>query len=104
MVLDKFQRINTEDYELGTIQGNVGKTLDLLTTGPLAGGVLLEGVVLINGDTNVKHKLGREPLGYVVVRRNGAADIYDKTVAKNLKEIILKLNSSAAITVSLYIF
>lgn len=104
MVLDKFKRINTEDYELGTIQGNVGKTLDLLTTGPLSGGLLVADIVLAIGDNNVAHGLGREPLGYLVVRSSGTSDIYDKTVGKNLKPTILKLNSSAAITVSLYIF
>lgn len=104
MVLDKFQRIHTDDYELKTVQGNVGKTLDLLTTGPLSGGLLLTGVALASGDTNVEHRLGREPQGYLVVKRSGAADIYDKEVAKNLKSTLLKLNSSAAITVSLYIF
>tara|TARA_R110002126_G_scaffold197951_1_gene345654 strand:- start:172 stop:486 length:315 start_codon:yes stop_codon:yes gene_type:complete len=104
MVVKKFTRINTEDYELSVIQNNTAATLNLLTTNPFAGGHLLEGVVLINGDTNVDHKLGRKPIGWIITRQSAAADIYDKQDTNNLSDRTLTLNSSAIATVSIYVF
>ena len=105
MVLSKFQRINTDNYDLETVQSNVGKTLDLLTKGALSGGVLLEGIDLTTGAPNlIEHGLGREPQGYIIVKQSGYADVRDLNVALNLKPRLLSLAVTANLTVSLYIF
>ena len=99
----RFKKINTQSYELNTVQENVASTLDAVSTLPLVNGNLLENVSLSVGDNSVPHGLQRLR-GWIIVRRDGVSDIYDKQTGNALKQRTLELNSSAAVTVSLWVF
>lgn len=55
-----------------------------------------------NSDTQVRHSLGRTPVGYWPVSLSAAMTIYDGTVARNANFITLK--SSATGSAKLFIF
>lgn len=99
----RFKKINTQSYELNTVQENVASTLDAVSTLPLVNGNLLENVSLAIGDNSVSHGLDRLR-GWIIVRRDGVSDIYDKQETNLLKQRTLELNSSAAVTVSIWVF
>lgn len=70
----------------------------------IVSGVLLNNVHLINGVTVVNHTLGRNLRGYIIVLQNASANIYDSQDTNQMPNLTLVLNSSAAVTVSLWCF
>lgn len=86
--------------DIATLQASVEHAISEVIRNPLLDGVLLENVSLGAGNTKVPHKLDRNLKGFVIVDRSNAATIY--RVTKDDK--FLTLNSSAAITVSIWVF
>lgn len=95
-----FRQINTSDRELQLIQDNIEKAIGEVINMALLNGRLVTAVDLASGNTSVEHKLDRVPQGYIVTDKNNAATIY--TTSKDSKYLVL--NSSAACTVSFWIF
>lgn len=104
MATKLFKKINTENYELETIQSNASATFDSITSNPLLNGIILKDIALISGDTTINHKLNKNLSGWMIIGQTAAADIFDKQSSNNLKNRTLVLNSSAICTVSIYVF
>lgn len=64
-------------------------------------GNLLHGNVLAIGSNVIYHKLGKLLTGWFIVDQNAASEIY-RSAAKN--DSTLTLNSSAIVTVDIYVF
>lgn len=94
-----FRQINT-GQELQLIQDNIEKAISSAITAPILNGRLITSVNLVAGSTKIEHKLARVPQGYIQVDINNVSSIY--TVSKDA--LFLTLSSSAAVTVSLWIF
>lgn len=100
--MQPFDRIQTEDALLNRIQDRLKSVINAIVGKPLIDGLLLEDVALAAIATNqVPHKLGRLPRGWIVVKRSSGAVIYDNVAADDK---FLTLNSSAAATVTLWVF
>lgn len=96
-----FRKVFTGDRNFDTLQTNIEAAVGNFLKIPLLNGRLLESVELSNGNTNIEHKLSREYKGYIIVRKSNGATIYD--VAGEADKYVT-LNSSAACTVSLWVF
>jgi hypothetical protein len=68
---------------------------------PINQGLLIQSISLISGNTTIAHGLLRMQQGWIIVDQNGAAEIYR---SKSFNPLTLTLNSSAAVTVSLWVF
>lgn len=100
-----FRKIGTESFELKQVQENIEQTFKSVLSNPLLDGVLLSDIGLTTGSPNmVEHKLGRQPLGYIVVKRSAAATISDVKSEKVVEQNFLKLNTSTNVTISLWVF
>lgn len=55
-----------------------------------------------NTDFTVTHNLGRIPVGYLVVKKAAACDIYDGTIAATTTQITLK-GTVSAVAIKLFI-
>lgn len=75
-----------------------------LLASPIANGLLLNDIALINGTTVVNHKLGRPLQGWIIVGINGAATVYDNQATNQMTDLTLSLTSNAAVTCSLWVF
>lgn len=64
-------------------------------------GLLLSNVALANGDTTINHLLSRQMIGWFLTDIDGAAQIYR---SQPLNDKTLTLTSSAAVTVSIWVF
>lgn len=64
--------------------------------------VLLTGVVLVDGQTTVPHTLGRTLTGWIVIRVNAAAVIWETPSPDPATYLVL--NSTGPCTVSLEVF
>lgn len=102
-MLPPFRKIKTEIKDLRVVQDALA-----LIFNRLLGVSFLDGrtvtAVLASGDNRIEHGLGREPEGYFILRKNAAATIYDKLASSQLTERFLVLNSSATVTVTLWVF
>ncbi len=85
---------------LHLLQTQWAAKLDPLISNQLTQGLLLS-QALINGVTTFNHKLGRQMVGWILTDQDSSADIYRSAP---LNSQTLTLTSSAAVTVSLWVF
>jgi predicted Zn-dependent protease with MMP-like domain len=91
--------------EVAKFQYNVVEAFTNIASVEILNGVLLKQVELVTGqDNNVNHKLGREPQGYIIVRKRANSNIWDSQDTNKFKDLTLVLNCSANVTVDLWIF
>lgn len=103
MTLPKFTRIPAADDILNRVQDRLTRVLD-----PLSGNIILDGRFVTASLTNgafspVSHGLDRVPTGYIVVRRSADAQVWDFPDGAD-SATFLWLQSSAAVTVTLWVF
>jgi len=94
----------TGEFAVEKAQEYTDLALTPLQNSVILNGVLLKNIELANGITEVPHKLGREPIGWLIVGKDATADIWDSQATNARKRITLLLNSSADVVVSLWIF
>lgn len=103
LVGKRFYKFRSEDQELNRVQEQIEQVLNPLASIALLDGALLENVDLVTAtDKNIEHKLSRKYSGYIIVKRSAACDIFDKQSQDDTK--FLTLNSSADVTVSIWVF
>lgn len=100
----KLPYFHTDVAALALLQNKWSALINPLLNSPLANGLILEGVVLASGDNTINHTLGRPLQGWFAVRMNAAANLYDKQSTNQHTDLTLVLNSSAAVTVNLFVF
>jgi len=98
MILPKFQ---TEDRQVNMLQSSWAAAINPLLSKPILGGLELREVSLNSGNTIINHLLDDMQQGWFITDINGAATIY-RSAPFNDKT--LQLTSSAAVTVSLYVY
>lgn len=103
-VLPKFQQTNTTDNDLNTVQLNLVRTLNPIFNTPTLGGNLLTNQTLAAGANTINHGLGRNLNGWQIVRQRASASIWDSQDTNKMQNLTLILNSSAPVTVDLYVF
>lgn len=99
--LPQFQN---DDKEFQLMQNRWGSIINPVLNNPANQSNILKNVVLASGDNVVNHLLGRNLQGWSIVRKNAAADIYDKQSTNQTPGLTLVLNASAAVTVSIEVF
>ena len=103
-MIKDFESINTTDSDIRELQYGLSTVLRPVTKAPILDGVLLEDIALSTSSTDVPHKLGRAARGYIPVKMNASANVYDEESSNGDKENFLKLKASASVTVNLWVF
>lgn len=99
--LPQFQN-DDKDFQL--MQNKWAAIINPVLGNPLNSSVILKNVRLASGLNTIDHLLQRPLQGWFVVRQTAAASIYDLQDNNQSPQLTLKLNSSAACTVSLVVF
>ena len=94
-----FKKVYQGTQESQRLQDNIESALAPILRNPLLDGILLQ-ANLVSGNNAIEHKLNRKIRGYIIVKKSANANIYDSSD----DEQFLNLNSSAAVTVSLWVF
>jgi hypothetical protein len=102
MSIKDIKTIKLTDYETSTLQNNIGDFAQQLVRVPFLDGNLIEDVSLSTTATEVAHGLGREPVGYFIVKANAAVDVYDTT--STTPKVTIKLTASTTATCNIWIF
>lgn len=97
-------QVQSNDLKLEQIQAQTRASTQGSRTNPINSGTLLSSVSLSSGDNTISHKLSQKLQGWFIVRLRGAATIYDKQDSNQSQDKTLVLNSSAAVTVDLWVF
>lgn len=84
------------------LSDSIRRAFEGLTKSPIVSGSLITDIDLSTTAIRVEHKLGRKPLGYIVVRQNANAVVYEQDEER--QDLFLNLRSSATVRVSLWIF
>jgi hypothetical protein len=78
MSLRRFNKVYTADNrEFNRLQDNIEQSLTPVIDSRIVDGVYIKEIDLSTSDTLVEHKLGREPLGFLVVRKFATGDVYE---------------------------
>ena len=103
--MDLFRKINTGDSNLQRIQDNIEKVLNPLARKEISDGLLIEDVAIVSGTMkSIDHGLGRKLRGWFAVRVSANAVIWDNQSTNLFPTRTLNLQSSANVTVSLWVF
>jgi hypothetical protein len=103
--LTNFKKLGTKNTELQKVQQNVENAITTIIRKEIIDGILLKNVCLEPSISNeVKHGLGREPLGWTIVRKRADARIWDIQDFNTTPSKTLSLTCSHAVTVDIWIF
>lgn len=118
----KIPLVVTQDRTQNLYQTQLGKSLTPILQCPVSYGLVIQSITidnsnnrvqsnflnLVSGANIIQHQLGRKPQGYFIVRQKSAASIYDTWDTQNIDsqplETVVTFNSSANVTVSIWIF
>lgn len=95
------RRIQGGGEELQRFQDSVINTFQPLLNSEIVFGVILKGELLGTTATRVEHKLGREPIGWLIITKDKASDIY--STARDSRTLSLTA-SVADTTVDIWVF
>lgn len=90
----------TQNKDMLLLQTSWSASINPVLKNPIANGILIE-TPLINGSNIINHRLGRKPQGYIIVDQDALASFFRSAP---FSELTLALDSSANVTVRLYIF
>ena len=99
------KQIDPQNSNITQTQSNVNTALKQIANAAIIDRVLIKNIDLGTADTIVNHKLGREPLGWIVVRKNEAGEVYESsTVNKNRDKFLILRGSTATTDTNFWIF
>jgi hypothetical protein len=103
MSLPAYKKIRSPDRVVTQLQDNVEQAIRPLLGMQIAAGRLIENVEVLTGTPKViDHRLNRAMRGWFIVDKDADANVW-KTVS-TIPERTLVLNSSANVTLSLWVF
>lgn len=103
--LTNFKKIGVKDADLRKVQQNIENVVTSVIRKEIIDGVLLKNVCLHAGIANeIKHRLGREPLGWTVVRKRADARIWDIQDFNKNPSKTLAITCSHDVEIDIWIF
>lgn len=103
-MIPSFRRTLVKDGDLRLVQDSVDKVLGVISKKEILDGQLLKDVGVSTQTVFLEHKLGREVQGYIVVKNNAAAHVYDEQDLNPTPTKTLALKSNTTAIVSLWVF
>jgi hypothetical protein len=104
-LIPALRTLNFTDKTLSLAFGYIDQAIDAISRLAIVNGRLEKATVLTAGVvTPVSHKLGRKPLGYFIVNRDAQATVWTDPAVNDNEDLFLNLQTSANVTVALWIF
>lgn len=98
----KLNKIVTKDDSINRMQASVATILDFIQLSPLVGSVsTVETTFSGTTEKQVEHKLGRNPIGWIVVSKDAPSDIYSTGSESN---ILKSFKATASVTCKILFF
>lgn len=104
-MIPALRRVKTKQEDLRQLQDSLDAVLNIIRGKQIIDGRLIEDIELSTTALNINHGLDNEVRGWIVVKKNANADVYEATSAStDLPKKQLKLIATAAVTISLWVF
>lgn len=100
MALPPFRKLVTQDSVVARLQDTLSAIFSWVSRREILDGILLKGISIGTTPTAVNHGLGRAAEGFIPVRSNASATIYQTSATATT----LNLQASSAVTVDLWVF
>ena len=100
MAFRAFKKIAQSGMEASKFQDNADQFNNQFRNNPLLDGRLIEDVRVTTTRASIEHKLGRTPIGYIIVKQNADARVWYTSI----NDLFLVLDSSATVTIDLWVF
>lgn len=99
-MINPFRKIFTPDRVINQIQDNINNTLNSFIKNELLDGIMVE--ASFSGVTTlaVDHKLGRQPIGWIVVGKTAKTDVWVTSITAKT----LTVNVETDVNLDLFIF
>lgn len=97
---EKYRDFTLNDPNLDRMQSFIKSYLQQFDDLSFLNGVFVNNVTVTTSSTSIDHKLGRQPIGWIITDKNALADVY--RVSWNDRVIIL--DSSATVTLNMWVF
>ena len=100
-MLKQYKKITAKEREVNQLQENIEQALNPIVAKQVVDGILIRTIALKAGSiNNVSHKLGRKPVGYIIVSKDANSQIWNA----ELKKSILQIQCSINTTISIWVF
>jgi hypothetical protein len=96
--------VTTKAQDLSLVQTKWAAILNPVIALPLTQGTIIPNVSLVSGKNVINHSLGRNLMGWILVRVRASATFYDTQDSNPFPSLTLWLEASAASVVDLYVF
>ena len=100
MAFKAFKKIAQKDFPTSKMQDNSEQFNNQLQRVPFLNGNRIQSQTITTSTVRVEHKLGREPLGYIITSQSADARIWK--VSQD--ELFLTLDASASVVIDLWVF
>ena len=101
------KQIDPGNRDVTQTQSNVNTAVKQIANSPIIDGVIIKDVEFVGTvDTVVNHKLGREPIGYIIIGGTGEGIVSESTTTNNNRDkyLLLKKDTANTVTITLWIF
>jgi len=97
----KYTPFRQDEQSFSSLKDNLANIISELQTDVNSGRVI-EDITLSSGSvTEVGHTLGRTPQGFIVVRKDANADVWESSSPDNVSFF---LTSDTSVTISIFVF
>lgn len=100
MAFRAFKKLGQKDFATSKMQDNSEQFNNQFFKNPLLDGRLIKDVEVTTSTVSIEHKLGRVPIGYLITKQNADARVWYTSIT----ELFLVLDSSATVTIDLWVF
>jgi hypothetical protein len=101
------KQIDPNNRDVTQTQSNVNTAVKQIANSPIIDGVIIKDVSFVGAnDTVVNHKLGREPLGFIVIGQKQGDVVFESTTTNNNRDkyLLLKKGTANTVTINFWIF
>lgn len=100
MGLQPFKQEHFPDSTLRRLVSQLATWAGQFTNMPILQGRLIEDIAVTTATVTIDHKLGRTPRGWIICKKNADARVWETASTSRT----ITLDSSATVTVSIWIF
>jgi hypothetical protein len=97
----KLQKIVTSDSAINRMQSNISQVFDFIQLSPLTGAVSIIEQQITSSPLKVEHRLGRKPIGWILVGKDAPYDVYQVGDSDN---ILITLRGSGSVNCKILFF
>lgn len=102
-LLKPFSKTSIDELkDVERLQDTIENVVNGLSASPIVSGQLLKDIEVTTSAKRIEHKLGRAPLGFIVVKINANSVVFEQPETR--PDLFLNLEASAAAKVSLWVF